>query len=286
MTKNSTRATMFLMLVVAVAASTSISSQRLGPPLDLVERAADSQTSTQNEPAGLGGTSWQLVKFQGSDDTTLTPDDKTKYTITFGTDGRLTARIDCNRGMGTWKSSGPSQVEFGPLALTRVMCPPGSLLDQIAKNWPYVRSYTIKDGHLFLALMADGGIYEFEPISGRQSSEEKPLSLFGTKWRLTEVNETRVRTSKAYLEFDNKTKRFSGDGGCNRIAGGFQINGMRIKFSPGISTRRACIDNEMQRVETDLFKGLTKGTRFQIQGDTLRLYAGDRPVLTFKANET
>jgi hypothetical protein len=29
-----------------------------------------------------------------------------------------------------------------------------------------VRSYTIKDAHLFLALMADGGIYEFEPLAG------------------------------------------------------------------------------------------------------------------------
>jgi len=32
----------------------------------------------------LSGTSWQLVKFQGSDDTTLTPDDRSKYTIAFG----------------------------------------------------------------------------------------------------------------------------------------------------------------------------------------------------------
>jgi para-nitrobenzyl esterase len=27
----------------------------------------------------------------------------------------------------------------------------------------YVRSYVIRNGHLFLSLMADGGIYEFEP---------------------------------------------------------------------------------------------------------------------------
>src|SRR5258707_12643681 len=29
-------------------------------------------------PASLGGTAWQLVKFQGGDDKTLTPDDKSK----------------------------------------------------------------------------------------------------------------------------------------------------------------------------------------------------------------
>jgi para-nitrobenzyl esterase len=46
------------------------------------------------------------------------------------------------------------------------MCPPGSLHDQIVNHWEFVRSYILKDGHLFLSLMADGGIYEFEPIAG------------------------------------------------------------------------------------------------------------------------
>jgi para-nitrobenzyl esterase len=62
--------------------------------LDLVERAAAAHASSQNTPAGLGGTSWQMVKFEGGDGTTLIPDSKSKYTITFGTDGRVSARID------------------------------------------------------------------------------------------------------------------------------------------------------------------------------------------------
>jgi para-nitrobenzyl esterase len=93
------------------------------PLLMTLACSAGTQTSPQ---AGLGGTSWQLVKFQGGDGKTLTPDDKAKYTITFGTDNRVSARVDCNRGAGTWKSSGANQLEFGPLALTRAMCPPGS----------------------------------------------------------------------------------------------------------------------------------------------------------------
>ena len=123
------------------------------------------QQSSQAPPANLAGTSWQLVNFRGSDDTTLTPDDRAKYTIDFATDGQLTARIDCNRGRGTWKSSGPNQIQFGPLGLTRAKCPPGSLHDQIVKQWGNVRSFAMKDGHLFLSLMADGGIYEFEPVT-------------------------------------------------------------------------------------------------------------------------
>jgi para-nitrobenzyl esterase len=124
--------------------------------------------SSQPAAAGLAGTSWRLVKFQSSDETILKPDDKSKYTIAFAPDGKLIARIDCNRGTGTWKSSGPPQLEFGPLALTRMACPPGSIDGKIVKQLPYVRSYVIKDGHLFLSLMADGGIFEFEPTANEQ----------------------------------------------------------------------------------------------------------------------
>jgi para-nitrobenzyl esterase len=120
------------------------------------------ETPTRNASTDLGGTSWQLVRFQGSDDKTLIPDDRSKYTIAFNSDGSLTVRIDCNRGRGTWKSVGPSQLQFGPLALTRAMCPPGSLHDHIVKQWEYIRSYVIRNGHLYLSLIADGGIYEFE----------------------------------------------------------------------------------------------------------------------------
>jgi heat shock protein HslJ/membrane-bound inhibitor of C-type lysozyme len=131
------------------------------------------QTPSQNAARDLGETSWQLVKFQSSDDKTLTPDDKTKYTIAFRADGRVSVRIDCNRGSGKWKSAGPNQLELGPIALTRAMCPPGPIQDRIGRDFGYVRSYTIKDGHLFLSLMADGGIYEFEPIGGSGSGAPK-----------------------------------------------------------------------------------------------------------------
>ena len=132
----------------------------------------------------LTGTSWQLVKFVGGDDTTLTPNDKTKYTVAFAADGSVSARIDCNRGHGVWKSSGPNQLEFVPLALTRAMCPPAPLNDRLARDWSYVRSYVIKNGHLFLSLMADAGIYEFEPVSPAVSSPEHVKGTAGYRERM------------------------------------------------------------------------------------------------------
>jgi len=96
--------------------------------------------------------------------TVIPPDDRSKYTLAFAADGRVSARIDCNRASASWKSSGRNQLEFGSLAIARAMCPPGPLHDRIVNHWPCVRSYMITNGHLYLSLMADGGVYEFEPV--------------------------------------------------------------------------------------------------------------------------
>jgi heat shock protein HslJ len=125
--------------------------------------------TAQASSATLSGTSWRLVEFQSSDDTTRRPDDPSKYTLTFGADGELSVRIDCNVGRGTWQTSGP-RLELGPLTITHAACPAGSLHDQIVRQWPYIRSYVLRDGRLFLALMADGGIYEFEPVASTRGA--------------------------------------------------------------------------------------------------------------------
>ena len=146
----------------------------------LLAACGTTQTQPPSATSSLGGTSWQLVKFQGGDDKTLLPDDKAKYTITFETDGAVSARIDCNRGRGTWKSSGSSQLQLSPLALTRALCPQELVHDRIVQDWNFVRSYIVKDGRLFLSLMADGGIYEFEPMAGTKSASiESPVASTG-----------------------------------------------------------------------------------------------------------
>jgi putative lipoprotein len=135
------------------------------------------QAASPNAGGELAGTSWELVKFQGGDEKILTPEDKSKYTVAFAKDS-VSVRIDCNRGHGTWKSSGPNQLEFGPMALTRAMCPAAELNDRLPKDWENVRSYVLRDGHLFLSLMADGGIYEFAPMNAGESAQIKGTAIY------------------------------------------------------------------------------------------------------------
>lgn len=174
---------------------------------------ACAEIAPQAAPGGLEGTAWRLVRFQGGDDTVLTPDDNSKYTIAFAAGGAFNVRFDCNRGRGTWKAS-PPLIEFGPLALTRAMCPPGSLHDRLVRQWPFVRSYVLKDGHLFLSLMADGGIYEFEPaqgavVKGTATFRERmalpahsvlEVTLENTYWKLTQLGDVPVRAAPQQRE--------------------------------------------------------------------------------------
>lgn len=122
------------------------------------------------------------------------------------------------------------------------------------------------------------------PDAGRDDSDDPgEAALYGRKWALTEVNGAAVRAGKPYIEFDREAKRFSGDSGCNRISGGFELNGVNLKFSRVISTRRACLDGEAQQVESNFLRSIEQTTRYRIRGDVLRLNAGGPAVLVFRS---
>ena len=91
----------------------------------------------------------------------LQPDDGSRYMLAFQPDGVFTARIDCNRARGGWKSAAAGRLEFGPMAATRAQCAPGSLHDPLVRELLFVRSYVVRGGRLYLSLMADGGTLEF-----------------------------------------------------------------------------------------------------------------------------
>lgn len=130
-------------------------------------------------------------------------------------------------------------------------------------------------------------IAETHPICPNQQQTEvsNATTLWGKKWKLVEMNggthpagNHPVKATKAYIEFDRNEQRFSGSGGCNRIAGGFKIEGSKLKFSQTISTRMACPNDN---VEPTFLKLLETTTRYEVEAGKLRLYAGDRLILVF-----
>ncbi|MBK7137409.1 MAG: META domain-containing protein [Rhodocyclales bacterium] len=125
----------------------------------------------ETSPPSLAGSSWRLVSIQSMDDAQGTThiDDPSRYTVSFTKDGRAHFKLNCNRANGDWAArasgSDSGNLRFGPLAATRALCPPPSVDERVVRDMAYVRSYLLKDGRLYMSLMADGGIYEWKATS-------------------------------------------------------------------------------------------------------------------------
>ena len=139
------------------------------------EEQTESESSSVLPGDLFGDTNWRLVEFQSMDDTvgTIAPDDPSAFTMRLQEDGTVTMKLDCNNATGTWSaetSGGDHQgsFSFGPLAITRALCLPPNLDERIASDATFIRSYVFEDGRLHLSLMADGGIYTWEPDPGEE----------------------------------------------------------------------------------------------------------------------
>jgi para-nitrobenzyl esterase len=121
-------------------------------------------SSSQSQPDSLSGTSWTLVAFRqaAANASEVRPARPDQYRLSFQADGRLVAQVDCNRGNGTWQAtpagSGGS-LHLGPMALTRMMCPPDPLGQRLPQDVEAVQSYRIVNGQLQLELAGNAGSY-------------------------------------------------------------------------------------------------------------------------------
>jgi para-nitrobenzyl esterase len=111
-------------------------------------------------PPEVVGATWQWISLAtpAEEIKSSAPD---RYTVRFEADGHVAVQADCNRGVGTFTVRADRQISFGPIALTRMMCPPESQSDRYARELGQVSSYMLKDGELFLAVAADSGALRF-----------------------------------------------------------------------------------------------------------------------------
>lgn len=123
----------------------------------------------------LIGTTWQLLTIESmspEEQASTTIESPAKYTVTFGEDGQAGFRVDCNRGTSTWVAEAGSDdsgsLTFGPIGLTKMMCPQPSDDAKVAAALGMVRGYLLSDGQLHLSMEADSGIMHWEPLPAGQ----------------------------------------------------------------------------------------------------------------------
>jgi heat shock protein HslJ len=163
------------LLAVIVLAGCGAPAGKAAAPANQPAPAPAAGAANASEPAAAGtplaGTAWRLLEIQSMDDAvgTTRVADPSLYTMRLNADGSVTLRLNCNNANGTWTAeAGPDSASgrftFGPLAATMASCPPPSVDEQVTRQAPYFRSYLLKDGRLYLSLMADGGIFVWEPL--------------------------------------------------------------------------------------------------------------------------
>jgi len=214
----------------------------VAPQVPEEARAAAGTTPAASPANALADTEWRLVEIQSMDDAqgTTKPSDPLVYTMRLRGDGSVTMRLNCNRATGTWKAEPSADLssgrfEFGPLAGTRALCPPPSLDERVTSQAQYVRSYLLKDGRLHLSLMADGGIFVWEPITevSFETTPDRDLerAILGASPSYTKAavdaaggtGRARYVYSRVDLNEDGKEEVFvyllgsvfCGSGGCN-----------------------------------------------------------------------
>jgi len=97
--------------------------------------------------------------------------------------------------------------------------------------------------------------------------------LRGTYWKLVRLGGAPVQAAgkqrEAHLIFANVEPRVSGSGGCNRITGGFELDGDKLLLSRMASTRMACPEGMDQ--EQRFLQSLGKVERYRVSGSHLDL---------------
>ncbi len=111
----------------------------------------------------LPGVVWQWqgnVSSTGA--VTMRPDDPSQYTVAFLPDGTLEIQADGNHATGNFILTG-SQLDLQIGEVTKVACPPGSLMTPFLADLDQVVSYTIQQT-LTLALSGGNGVMHFAPV--------------------------------------------------------------------------------------------------------------------------
>jgi len=111
--------------------------------------------------------------------------------------------------------------------------------------------------------------------------------LLNTRWVLHTLGDEVVPPTENYsapdLLLKLETNSAEGNAGCNRFRGSFTRSGTeQLSFNRLLSTKMAC---PVLPTESRYMSALGATTRYQIKGDTLRLFGTDavRPVAWFLA---
>ncbi|HJS72981.1 MAG TPA: META domain-containing protein [Vicinamibacteria bacterium] len=120
---------------------------------------ADSPSAPNGQESLLGAWELRSIQLAGEPAASVDPG---LYTADFTTEGRVSARADCNQCSGSYSASGAS-LDIGVLACTRAYCGDESLFDEYTAGLDGATSFEHSGADADLVIRYAGGTLRFFP---------------------------------------------------------------------------------------------------------------------------
>jgi heat shock protein HslJ len=115
----------------------------------------------------------------------------------------------------------------------------------------------------------------------QKAAKQQIGSIQDNRWSLVNMN-GKTEKSPIWLEFDTATHRFNGNGGCNKVAGEYELEGNEISFGKVISTRMACLDAQANEREAAFLRMLSDRTyTVKFEAQQLQFRDSGRVAMSF-----
>lgn len=129
-------------------------------------------------------------------------------------------------------------------------------------------------------LLLAGCVYDSPQTKGAAPTKST-AQLLNTYWKLTELGDQVITTPQDAREIhfvmESENPRVHGFSGCNRMMGGYVLNGNELKFDQMGGTLMACAAN--MDVEKKFLAMFGDVARWEIAGETLTLVNTDDKTL-------
>jgi heat shock protein HslJ len=104
----------------------------------------------------------------------------------------------------------------------------------------------------------------------------------GEKWILTAFGEQSVKGKQTYIEFDGERNALKGNSGCNKIFGRYLIENATFRFSGVRSTKMACADADLSRIESGFIRSHSEAAGIRRNDEVVNLHAHNAAILEFR----
>lgn len=131
----------------------------------------------------------------------------------------------------------------------------------------------------------------FVMLSCRSTEKAVPLSSINGEWTIIEVNGSKILANEnkelPFIAFDTTTGKVSGNSGCNRMMGSFDLNSKAgtIDLGAMASTRMMCPDMTTEQNVLNAL-GQVKGYKKAGKDRIFLCNASNRPVITLAKKES